>query len=76
MENAVGHVLSYLLFGEDLELLVDDKHHVLAVRDMVKAVCLPDGTLEAEAEDNVFYKPYHVIYHWFLEVGRLPNLGE
>lgn len=74
-EDAVGEELLHLLFGEDFEFSVDDEHHVFSVRDMVKAVSLFDGPLEAEAEDDVFDESEH-IYHEFFEVGRLPNLGE
>ena len=44
----------HVLLGEDFEFLVNDQHHVLSVRDMVKAVSFLDGTLEAEGEDELF----------------------
>ena len=59
-EDAIGHELLYLLLGEDFELLVNDKHHIFAVRNMVETVCFLDGTLEAETEDEVFYQSEHI----------------
>lgn len=74
-EHPSGYELFEFLLGEDFEAFVNDQHHIFAVRDMMKSVCLLDGTLEAEGEDEVFNESEH-IYHEFFEVGRFPNLGE
>lgn len=53
-EYPTGYELFEFLLGEDFESFVNDEHHIFSVRDMVKAVCLLGGTLEAEGEDDVF----------------------
>jgi len=82
LDQAVAHIRSQMPRGtqvseqelqrQTLMQLVNQSLLVQAGRR--NNIQVPDA--EGEAEDNVFYKPYHVIYHWFLEVGRLPNLGE
>ncbi len=42
-------------------MLVDDKHHVLPVRDFVEPVGLLDSPLELEGEDEIFDKLMHII---------------